>query len=119
MVRQMVDPSNLITKVCHDYYRDHITMAEIGKRLCISRHRVGRLLKQAVKTGVVKIEIRSPAGEDVELNRALQQAFGLKEVFVVVLAADLSAQQIQQATCRAAAPLLRDLLRQHRTIGVG
>jgi deoxyribonucleoside regulator len=119
MVRQMVDPSNLMTKVCQHYYRDQITMAKIGKRLGISRHRVGRLLKKAVKTGVVKIEIRSPAGEDVELNRALRHAFGLKEAFVVEVAADLSAQQIQQATCRAAAPFLRDLLSRHRTIGVG
>jgi deoxyribonucleoside regulator len=119
MVWRMVDPSNLMTKVCHYYYRDQITMAEIGKRLGISRHRVGRLLKQAVKTGVVKIEIRSPAREDIELNRALRHDFGLKEAFVVDVAADLSAQQVQQATCRAAASFLRDLLSEHRTIGVG
>jgi DNA-binding transcriptional regulator LsrR (DeoR family) len=115
----MADPANLVTKVCQYYYRDHLTMADIGKRLGISRHRVGRLLKQAVKTGVVKIEIRSPAGEDVELSRALQNAFGLNEAFAVEVAPDLSPEQIQQATCRAAAPFLRDLLSSHRTIGVG
>jgi DNA-binding transcriptional regulator LsrR (DeoR family) len=115
----MLDPAHLMIKVCHLYYREHTTMAEIGKRLGISRHRVGRLLKQALKTGVVKIEIRSPAGEDIELKRALRHAFDLKEVFVVEVGADLTAQQIQQATCRAAAPFLGDLLGQHRTIGVG
>src|SRR5262245_26928894 len=100
----MLDPAHLMIKVCHLYYREHITMAEIGKRLGISRHRVGRLLKQALTTGVVKIEIRSPAGEDIELKRALRQVFDLKEVLVVEVGADLTAQQIQQATCRAAAP---------------
>src|SRR5262245_49811972 len=115
MVRQMVDPSHLMMKVCHLYYRDHVTMAEIGKQLGISRHRVGRLLKQAVKTGVVKIEIRSPAGEDAELNRQLRRAFGLNEVVVVEVAADLTVQEIQQATCRSAIPFLRDLLSRHRT----
>lgn len=115
----MVDSSNLMTKVCQHYYRDHLTMVEIGTRLAISRHRVGRLLKEAVRTGMVKIEIRSPAGEDVELNHALQQAFGLKGAFVVEVAADLSPQQVQQATCRAAAPFVREILGLHRTIGVG
>ncbi len=35
-------------------------MSQIGERLGISRHRVGRLLREAIETGVVKIEIQSP-----------------------------------------------------------
>lgn len=115
----MASPSDLMTQVCHQYYRNHLTMAEIGKCLGISRHRVGRLLKGAIETGVVRIEIRSPTGENIELKRALERSFGLKAAVVVDVAPDLSPEQIKHTTCRAAAPFLRELLSAHRTIGIG
>jgi deoxyribonucleoside regulator len=115
----MAAPSELMTQVCHQYYRNHLTMSEIGKSLGISRHRVGRLLKGAVKTGIVRIEIRSPTGENIELKGALEKTLGLKAAVVVDVAPDLSPEQIKHATCRAAAPFVRDLLSTHRTIGIG
>lgn len=52
----MATPYDLMMRVSHHYYRSHLSMAEIGNRLGISRHRVGRLLKAAVATGMVNIE---------------------------------------------------------------
>jgi deoxyribonucleoside regulator len=115
----MTSASDLMTQVCDQYYRRHQTMSEIGKSLGISRHRVGRLLRGAVETGLVRIEIRAPAGENVELKEALERALGLKAALVVDVAPDLSPEQIKHTTCRAASHFLRGLLRAHRTIGVG
>jgi DNA-binding transcriptional regulator LsrR (DeoR family) len=116
----VANPYDLMMRVSHHYYRSHLSMAEIGNRLGISRHRVGRLLKAAVATGVVNIEIRVPTGENVELRKALEKAFKLKAALILDVPPDVSPDQIKQMTCRAAAvPFLRDRLSAHRTIGVG
>jgi DNA-binding transcriptional regulator LsrR (DeoR family) len=115
----MATSYDLMMRVSHHYYRRHLTMAEIGSSLGISRHRVGRLLKAAIATGVVNIEIRVPTGENVELRKALEKTFKLKSALIVDVAADISPDQIKQMTCRAAALFLKDRLSAHRTIGVG
>jgi deoxyribonucleoside regulator len=119
MVYQVPSRSDLMVQICNFYYRDHLTMGVIGKRLGISRHLVGRLLREAINTGVVRIEIRSPSGENADLRRSLETAFGLDAAVVVDVPSELSGEQIKHLTCRAAAPFFRELLGRHRTIGVG
>lgn len=108
-----------MVKVCHLYYRDQLTMAQIGERLSISRHRVGRLLKEAVDSGVVRIEIRSPVNESVEMERALEHQLGLKASLVVPIEPELPDDEIKRMTCKAGAAFLRELLDENVTIGVG
>jgi len=94
-------------------------MSEIGERLGISRHRVGRLLREAIETGVVKIEIQSASGTSAELEQALENAFGLKATVVVEVNSDLPSEDIKRTTCKAGAEFLRELIKAHHTIGVG
>jgi DNA-binding transcriptional regulator LsrR (DeoR family) len=115
----MATPYDLMMRASHHYYRSHLSMAEIGNRLGISRHRVGRLLRAAVVTGVVNIEIRAPTGENLELRKALEEEFKLKAAMIVDVPPDISPDQIKQMTCHAAVPFVKDRLVAHRTIGVG
>jgi DNA-binding transcriptional regulator LsrR (DeoR family) len=94
-------------------------MSQIGERLGISRHRVGRLLREAIETGVVKIEIQSPSNKSMEFEQALENAFGLKASLVVEVNPDLPPEDIKRTTCKAGAGLLRELIKTHHTIGVG
>jgi len=107
-------------KVCQYYYsKDPLTMSQIGERLGISRHRVGRLLREAIETGVVKIEIQSPSHKSMKLEQALENAFGLKASLVVEVNPDLTPEDIKLTTCKAGAEFLRELMKAHHTIGVG
>lgn len=94
-------------------------MSEIGDRLSISRHRVGRLLREAIETGVVKIEIQSSFSKSIEIEQALENAFGLKTSVVVEVSRDLPPADIKLATCKAGGQFLRELIKAHHTIGVG
>jgi len=109
----------LLAKVAHYYYRDRFTMAEIGARLSMSRHKVGRMLQEAVETGVVKIDIRAPEDTDVELEGALEHALGLKACLVVSVDENLPRNSIKQRTCEVGADFLGDLIKENDTIGVG
>ncbi len=115
----MATPVKILAKVCHYYYRDELTMADIGKRLGMSRHRVGRLLREAQDSGVVRIEIRTPYAQETELERRLEAALSLK-TSVVVDVHDLNdADEIKKRTCLAGAELLPQLLQEGDTIGIG
>jgi len=109
----------LLAKVGHYYYRDQLTMAEIGQRLGISRHKVGRLLKDALDSGVVQIEIRQPAETNVELESRLEAAYGLNSSVVAVVPPGAEPETVKATTCQVGADFLRDIIQDGTTIGVG
>ncbi len=109
----------LLAKVCHYYYRDQLTMAQIGTRLGFSRHKVGRLLKEAVENSVVRIEIRTPFTQETELEQRLEAALGLKTSVVAEVEEDLSDDEVKKRTCAAGAEFLDALITSDETIGIG
>ena len=114
----MATPYDLMMRVSHHYYRSHLSMAEIGNRSVFRGIALVELLKAAVATGMVNIEIRAPTGENLDLRKALEKTFKLKAALIVDVPPDISPDQIKQMTCRAAVPFLKDMLSAHRTIGV-
>ncbi len=65
------------------YYRDDQSKTEIAAALGISRFQVARLLAQARREGLVRIEIGRPGRVDDELSAALAQHLGLARAVVV------------------------------------
>ncbi|MFQ5774551.1 MAG: sugar-binding transcriptional regulator [Kiloniellaceae bacterium] len=94
-------------------------MAQIGARLGLSRHKVGRLLKEAVETGIVRIEITTPFARESELARRLEAGLGLKTSLVVEIEDDLPEDEVKKRTCAAGAEFLDALITRNETIGVG
>jgi deoxyribonucleoside regulator len=65
------------------YYRLNLTQDEVGRRLGVSRFKVGRLLDRALREDAVRIEIVHPAARLVALEDALAERFGLRGAVVV------------------------------------
>jgi DNA-binding transcriptional regulator LsrR (DeoR family) len=65
------------------YYEQDLTQNEIGERLRLSRQKVQRLLRQAKESGVVQINIRPVMGTYPDLEKALEQRFGLRAAIIV------------------------------------
>jgi deoxyribonucleoside regulator len=95
----------LLTKIATLYYTNDLTQEEIADRLGLSRQKVGRLLKQAKREGVVQISIHSPLLFSAELEYQLEQCFGLAEALVVEPRADTESA-IKEAIGEAAAGFL-------------
>jgi deoxyribonucleoside regulator len=72
-----------LLRAAHLYYRLNLTQDEVGKRLGISRFKVGRLLDRALRESAVRIEIVHPAARLVALEDALVERFGLQAAVVV------------------------------------
>ena len=75
--------TRLMLRAAQLYYHADLTQDDIGKRLGVSRFKVGRLLDRALKEQAVRIEIVHPAARLVALEDALVERFGLSEAVVV------------------------------------
>lgn len=76
-------PASLLYTAAKMYYDDEATQADVASRLGTSRATVSRLLAEARRRGIVRIEI-IPPGEDSDAGLAdrLAEALGLERVYL-------------------------------------
>lgn len=84
-----------LTELAKFYYVDGQTQEELAHRFAISRIKVGRLLKRAVKEGVVEIRVRlrHPPEETEALECELIERFGIKRAIISVDHRELDQQR--------------------------
>jgi len=75
--------TRLMLRAAQLYYRLNLTQDEVGKRLGISRFKVGRLLDRALREAAVRIEIVHPVARLVAIEDRLVERFGLRGSVVV------------------------------------
>jgi len=83
MARKQIVDYRLLQKVSKLYYDHDLTQKEISGRLKISRPKVSRLLKQAKDFGIVKITISGIPGIHSDIENALENKYGVDEVYIV------------------------------------
>lgn len=103
----------LATQVARLFFDGQLSKVEIGDRLGISRFRVARLLDQARRTGLVKIEYRDAPERDLALAREIERRWELD--LCVVVAADGDGVD---AAARSGAEVVADLLASGTTVGI-
>jgi len=78
----MDDRTRLMINVAKLYYEDGLTQKEISQKLRISRPTISRLMKDAIKFGIVKITIADQAESFADLEKRLSEIYGLEEVVI-------------------------------------
>ena len=112
--------TRLMLRAAHLYYRLNLTQDEVGKRLGISRFKVGRLLDRALREDAVRIEIVHPAARLVALEDALVERYSLRSAVVVdVPATGSPADDEQLARERVAAAAAGHLAALHPGGAIG
>ena len=99
------------------YYLEGRSKVEIAEEFGLSRFKVARVLESALASGLVRIEIRSQGGIDVDLSTRLQDHFGLQHA-IVVDAPDDDAESLRGHLGRAAAQLLAEILTADDVLGL-
>jgi len=84
-----------LTQLAKLYYVDGMTQEDLAARFSMSRVMVGRLLKRAVKEGVVEIRVRlrHPPEQTQALENALIERFGIQRAIISVDHKDLDSQR--------------------------
>ncbi|MBA3236561.1 MAG: transcriptional regulator [Chloroflexi bacterium] len=99
------------------YFLDGATKSAIATELGISRFKVARLIEDAVRDGVVRIEIEPVPDIDIGLSRELAVSSGIRSA-VVVRTAVGSADLERAMLGRAAATLLVETIETTDILGV-
>ena len=110
------DPATLLA-AARLYYLEGQSQADIATRMGTSRSNVSRMLTEAQKQGIVEIRINDPAGRVGELEDALADAFGLREVRVAH-AGLVAGLRMEDQVGTQAARLLLDNLKDSMTVAL-
>jgi DNA-binding transcriptional regulator LsrR (DeoR family) len=112
MVDAQAGPAQVVltASIARRYYLEGRSKSDIAGEFGLSRFKVARLLESALDSGLVRIEIRSEGGIDVDLSTRLQDRFGLQHS-VVVDTPDDDAESLRGRLGREAARLLVEILR--------
>lgn len=113
------DREKLLAKIAEAYYLDDQTQQVIADRFGVSRVKVCRLLKQARDEGLISISIRGPSGGSADLERRLEERYGLQEAVVVQDAGDDRAAAVGAAAASYFMRITRDGLTVALSWGAG
>jgi DNA-binding transcriptional regulator LsrR (DeoR family) len=106
-----------MVKAARLYYESNMTQAVIADRMRLSRQKVQRLLDLAKEKGVVRIVIEPLMGIHDDLEKALEERFGLREAVVVETSAyDQESTVAREVGVGAAEYLLRVLRPKDRIV---
>jgi deoxyribonucleoside regulator len=109
--------TKLVIKVANLYYKDGLTQESISKKLKISKYQVNRILKRAVSSGIVQINIIDPASNISNLEEKLEREFNLKRA-IVVENDGLSDVELKSKLGQATAEYLLEIIKDGDIIGV-
>jgi deoxyribonucleoside regulator len=98
---------HLLLRAATLYYEQDLTQQEVAARLHLTRWQVGRLLAEARRSGVVRIEIHHPRARARSLEAELVRRTGLSDAVVVPSAGD--EVHTRSVVAAAAGELLADL----------
>ncbi|WP_226506205.1 sugar-binding transcriptional regulator [Pseudomonas sp. MWU16-30317] len=113
-----IEELRLITKIASLYYEEGLKQSQISAQLDLSQSFISRALQRALQDGVVKITVMRPQGLHLELERELQQRYGVRRVIVVEATVPDDEESIKQAIGSAAAHYLETTLNADDSIGI-
>ena len=99
------------------YYVEGLTQSDVAKKLGVNRIMITRLLSEARARGEVIIRIKSNIAPLLELQRQLEEAFGLDQAIVAPFS-DQDADPTR-AIASAAGAYISELMTHNLTVGVG
>jgi DNA-binding transcriptional regulator LsrR (DeoR family) len=119
-VQRILRPTELVraAAVARSYYLDGRSKSEIAEEFGISRFKVARILDQAKDAGLVRIEIRPPAGIDDALSERVRKQFGLRHVIVVAVEGG-NEIELRSALAHTATALLSEIVTEGDVVGIG
>ena len=100
-MRKDIQKTELLVQVARLYYEHNFSQNDIAKKVNLSRPYISKLLNEAKRMGIVKIEIRDPIMTESRVERQIRKYFWLNKVIVVPKVDDVSPlQQVGEAAAR-------------------
>ncbi|WP_368552625.1 sugar-binding transcriptional regulator [Enterococcus faecalis] len=108
----------LLAKIAYLYYVENKTQTEISKMLDIYRTSVSRMLAQAKKEGIIKIEIVGFDSDVFALEEYVKQKYDLHKIDITVNDSSASEEEKNEALAQSAAQFVRNVIFDNQIIGI-
>lgn len=106
-----------LAHIAREHYVNRKSRVQIAEETGLSRFKVGRMLDEAVERGIIRFEIMSSPGVDVDLSVKLAARYGLAHAVVLEQSSDTDAEaQVNLGT--AAASMIDDLVKPGDVLGL-
>ena len=112
------DEQRLLVKIATLYYSENKKQSEIASLLHLSQSFVSRALTRCQKEGLVKITVVQPTNIFVDLEKAIEERFGIRQAIVVDVGENASYSQVKHAIGSAAAHYVETRLRPEDLVGI-
>ncbi|MCT4708575.1 sugar-binding transcriptional regulator [Enterobacteriaceae bacterium H16N7] len=112
------DEQRLLVKIATLYYLEGRKQSDIAELLSLSQSFVSRAITRCQKEGVVKISVVQPSNIFLNLEKGIEERYGLKQAVIVDVEEDASDAAIKRAIGSAAAHYLETRLRPRDLIGI-
>lgn len=106
-----------LTLLAKLYYIDGLTQEDLAGRFCVSRAKIGRLLKHAEEEGIVEIRVRHHPRVNQAIEQELCRRFGLSRAIISVDHTDADRQR--ELLAGLVASHLDRILTEHSVVAVG
>ena len=114
----MDDRTRLMINVSKLYYEEGLTQKEISEKLRISRPTISRLMKDAIKQGIVKIMISNLSDSFTDLEEQLSKAYELEEIVITEVSDVDSPEVVAKELGATAAYYFNRVVRDGDIVGV-
>jgi DNA-binding transcriptional regulator LsrR (DeoR family) len=112
-----VGPEELteVVAIARRHYVDGVSRVDIAAERGLSRFKVGRVLQAARAAGIVRIEVRAPAGIDYAVSDELRARYGLRRALAVQTPDE---DRVREPLGQVAADLLREVVTADDVLGI-
>lgn len=107
----------LLAKLAYLYYIEEKSQSEISKETGIYRTTISRLLTEAKKEGIVKIEIENFDARLFRLESYVKERYKLKELEIIPNLVDEPQENLEKRLAQATASMVRSLIGDYMKVG--
>ncbi|GAA0317387.1 sugar-binding transcriptional regulator [Kineococcus aurantiacus] len=104
-----------LVAIARRHHVDGVSRIDIAAERGLSRFKVGRILQAAREAGIVRVEVRAPAGIDYELSEELRTRYGLRRALAVQTADET---HVREPLGQVAGDLLREIVTADDVLGI-
>ncbi|KRL05369.1 hypothetical protein FD46_GL000770 [Liquorilactobacillus oeni DSM 19972] len=72
-----------LARIAQDYYLSKMTISQLTKKYQISRYLISRYLDDALSSGIVNIEIKSPTARNFQLESVFKKKFAIAHIYIL------------------------------------
>ena len=113
------DRAILLADVAEKYFIEGKTQTEIAREVGIDRSMISRMLTEARKKGIVRIQINRNVPRNYTYEEELRKRFGLKEIYVVSCPSDYAGDMILDRMGNVGAYFLNKILQNMEQFTIG